>query len=571
MKFLRFLPLLVCFLIIITVGGTYATWKYANLGPSPQKVEITVNMDEFDESLLTLAFTKVELVSDGTGNSPPTEIVWPTTIKSKIGGSKGQKVVYKVTAVNRAESGKYYYISADSSNSNVDVVVSWNSDGIGYYPIKAAPGEEIEFYVIYTLKSNISQSELTVDFNFEVYAYTVTYVNDSQILYVDYVTEEESKNVRTLQGENIITNPPQGNYEFDYWMNAGSTEVKNIPARNTDDYILYPSYVNLYTASFVDQVGNVLAWDHFTNNNYSNIISLGNTTVPPTVEECAFDYWQVRVTKNGTTTTTKLSEYKFADGVDITIYPVYTYHGDVNLIPVDNNRDGITDEYHVGGYSNPNGQSLVEIPNYVNGNPITEIVANAFSSYDGVHSIIIPKEVTYIANNAFAEKWGTVDSGETITIYYSGSYEEWMTREGNFNSNWESGISSSTRIFFLNGRDTVDVTQGYLQADVKSSWGNRTVTWNHNKSIDSSIINEYTGHCDCSISTIGDNAHVYVDTNGNIMKHNAEGTPINNSGVIIEYKRKNIFSSYKLTTNHNDTYYRFRPDIEYWQGVTPNG
>ena len=55
------------------------------------------------------------------------------------------------------------------------------------------------------------------------------------------------------------------------------------------------------------------------------------------------------------------------------------------------------------------------------------------------------------------------------------------------------------------------------------------------------------------------------------MKHNADGTPINNSGVIIEYKRKNIFSSYKLTTDNNDTYYRFRPDMAYWQGVTPNG
>lgn len=564
MKVIRVLPLIMCLIILVSIGGVYAIWQYSNIGPNPQKVEIPIDMDDFDMSSLTLVITNVEEITDETGNSQPTKIKWPRSVTATVNGSAQQKIVYKITAKNKAESGKFYCIGANSSVSNVDVAVSLNEDGTGVHPIKAAPGEEIVFYATYTLKSTINESELTVDFNFEQYAYAVTYVNDSQILYVDYVTEEESKNVRTLQGENIITNPPQGNYEFDYWMNAGSTEVKNIPARNTDDYILYPSYVNLYTATFVDQAGNVLAWDHFTNNNYSNIISLGNTTVPPVVEECIFDYWQVRVTKNGTTTIAKLSEYKFTDGVDVTIYPVYTYNGDVNLIPVDNNRDGITDEYHVGGYSNPNGQSLVEIPSYVNGNPITEIVANAFSSYDGVHSIIIPKEVTYIANNAFAEKWETIDSGETITLYYTGSYEEWMAREGNFSSSWESGISSSTRIFFLNGRDTVDVTQGYLQADVKSSWGNRTVTWNHNKSIDSSIINEYTGHCDCSISTIGDNAHVYVDTNGNIMKHNAEGTPINSAGVIIEYKRKNIFSSYKLTTNYNDTYYRYRPDRVYW-------
>ena len=564
MKVIRVLPLIMCLIILVSIGGVYAIWQYSNIGPNPQKVEIPIDMDEFDMASLTLVITNVEEITDETGNSQPTKIKWPRSVTATVNGSAQQKIVYKITAKNKAESGKFYCIGANSSVSNVDVAVSLNEDGTGVHPIKAAPGEEIVFYATYTLKSTINESELTVDFNFEQYAYAVTYVNDSQILYVDYVTEEESKNVRTLQGENIITNPPQGNYEFDYWMNAGSTEVKNIPARNTDDYILYPSYVNLYTATFVDQVGNVLAWDHFTNNNYSNIISLGNTTVPPVVAECIFDYWQVRVTKNGTTTTAKLSEYKFADGVDITIYPVYTYHGDVNLIPVDNNRDGIIDEYHVGGYSNPNGQSLVEIPDYVNGTPITSIVANAFSSYDGVHSIIIPKEAIYIGNNAFAEKWGTIDSGETITIYYGGSYEEWVAKEVNFDSDWESGISSSTRIFFLNGGDTVDVTQGYLQADVKSSWGNRTVTWNYNKSIASSIMNEYIGHCDCSISTTGDNAHIYVDTNGNVMKHNAAGTPVNNAGVIIEYKRKNIFSSYKLTTDHNDTYYRYRPDRVYW-------
>lgn len=569
MKILRFLPLLVCFLIIITVGGTYATWKYANLGPSPQKVEITVNMDEFDESLLTLTFTKVELVSDGTGNSPPTEIVWPTTIKSKIGGSKGQKVVYKVTAVNRAESGKYYYISADPSNSNVDVAVSWNSDGIGYFPIKAAPGEEIEFYVIYTLKSNISQSELTVDFNFEVYAYTVTYVNDGVILKLDRITEENSNKAYTLANSSIVTNPPSGNNKFQYWINAGSTKVDNIPANNTEDYVLYPSYENLYTASFVDQDGNVLAWGYYTSTDKgADIKTLGNKTTPPGVEDCVFDYWQVRIPGK---TPVKLSEYGFSDGIDITIHPIYTYKGDVSLIPVDTNGDGITDIYHVGGYSNESGQALVEIPGRVNGIYITEITGDSFSSYDGVHSIIIPKDIIYIGDNAFAEEWGTIDSGETITLYYGGSYAEWIAKEASFGSNWESGISSSTRIFFLNGGDTVDVSQGYLQAEVKSSWGKKTVTWNHNATISSSIINEYTGHCDCEISTSGDNAHIYVDSSGNIMKHNADGTPINNNGVIIEYKRKNIFSSYKLTTDNNDTYYRFRPDMEYWQGVTPNG
>ena len=569
MKITYALPLIMLLIVFVTIGGVFAIWQYAEFGPNPQKVEITVDMDEFDESLLTLAFTKVELVSDGTGNSPPTEIVWPTTIKSKIGGSKDQKVVYKVTAVNRAESGKYYYISADSSNSNVDVAVSWNSDGIGYFPIKAAPGEEIEFYVIYTLKSNISQSELTVDFNFEVYAYAVTYVNDGVVLKLDYITEEKSKEAYTLASSSIVTNAPSGNNKFQYWINAGSTKVESIPANNTEDYVLYPSYENLYTASFVDQNGNIIAWGYYTSTDKgADIKTLGNKTTPPEVEDCEFDYWQVRIPGK---TPVKLSDYGFGDKMDITIHPIYTFKGDVNLIPVDTNGDGITDIYHVGGYSNEAGQALVEIPSYVNGIHITEISEGAFSEYDGVHSIIIPKDIIYIGDNAFAEEWGTIDSGETITLYYGGSYAEWVAKETSFGSDWESGISSSTRIFFLNGGDTVDVTQGYLQAEVKSSWGNRTVTWNHNATISQSIINEYTGHCDCSISTTGDNAHIYVDSSGNVMKHNADGTPINANDKEIYLKESGWINKTYTLTDGSATYYRYRPDTAYWEGVTPNG
>ena len=48
MKILRFLPLLVCFLIIITVGGTYATWKYAELGPQNVQQNVNVSISVFD-------------------------------------------------------------------------------------------------------------------------------------------------------------------------------------------------------------------------------------------------------------------------------------------------------------------------------------------------------------------------------------------------------------------------------------------------------------------------------------------------------------------------------------------
>ena len=413
------------------------------------------------------------------------------------------------------------------------------------------------------------------------YRYSITYINDYEVLAIKYVTETGAVSTSNDVAANLVkewanANIGEGKFVFGGWMNAGSTKLENIPADNTKNIVLYPYFNKPYTARFVDQQGNVVAWCLFHEEDLTKLDStkaLAEAALPNPGEKFTFDYWEVHITDNEGKVTSKdtYDKNKFAGyNKDITIYPVYKYEGDVKLIPVDTDSDGIINYYQVAGYGNPNGQAMVEIPGSVNGIPVTEISGGAFSSYDGVHSIIIPAEVTYIGNNAFAEKWGTIDSGETITIYYGGSYADWIAKEAKFGSDWESGISSSTRIFFLNGGDKVDVTQGYLQADVKSNWGTRTVTWNHNSTISQSIIEEYTGHCDCEISTTGDDAHIYVDSNGNIMSHNAEGTPINSNGVIIEYKRKNIFSSYKLTTDHNDTYYRFRPDAEYWKGVTAN-
>ena len=418
----------------------------------------------------------------------------------------------------------------------------------------------------------------------ENYIYAITYVNNGVVLDTVYVknngSAQDTKNDTAEQA--AMEGITDDKITFKNWINAGSTVVTEIPKNNTNNVILYPSYDNLYTAIFVDQQGNILNWTTFTTSDTSKVTAMAESlksSVPET-DELTFDYWEVHVTDaNGNTTTKKaLDEYTFGK-TDITLYPVYTYNGDVNLIPVDNNGDGIIDEYHVGGYSNPNGQALVRIPDEVNGIKITAIQANAFASYDGVHSVVIPKSVTVIGDNAFAEKWGTIDSGETISIYYAGSRADWEAKEKEFGSDWESGISSSTRIFFLNGGDKVDVTQGYLQAEVKSSWGNRTVTWNLT-TITSAIIDEYTGHCDCEISTTGDTAHIYVRVNSDgtetLMLHNANGTPVNEQEVEIYWGtiKEGFIGIGKeeglRDDDTNDTYKRYRPDKVYWEGVTIN-
>ena len=411
------------------------------------------------------------------------------------------------------------------------------------------------------------------------YRYSITYVNDYQVLAIKYVTEDGAVNTANSAAQDLVekwaAENITGTWKFGGWMNAGSTKLTEIAADNTENIVLYPYFNKPYTARFVDQLGNVIAYCFFHAEDLDKLDATKATAeaaLPNPGDHFVFDYWEVHITDNEGNLTSKETYNKVAFAGyenDVTIYPVYKYDGDVKLIPVDTDSDGTINYYQVAGYSNPNGQAMVEIPGSVNGIPILEISGGAFSSYDGVHSIVIPADVTYIGDNAFAEKWGTIDSGETITIYYAGSCADWEAKEAKFGSNWESGISSSTRIFFLNGGDKVDVTQGYLQAEVKSNWGTRTVTWNHVTTISESIKNEYTGKCDCSISTTGDTAHTYVDANGNVMKRNDAGTPVNANGTEIYFKDGGWFGSDKLTDGTN-TYYRYRPDKVYWEGVTIN-
>ena len=415
-----------------------------------------------------------------------------------------------------------------------------------------------------------------------IYAYAIQYVNDNKLLaesYVksntsDYILESDSNYNTAVEAAETWVTSKGYNVEFGGWVNAGSTKVTKIPAGTTGTVKLYPHFNSPHTARFVDQNGNVLAWCLFHSDKLgelkkTEILARNQLTFD---EHFEFDYWEIHYGEDSSKypkfNENDVSNFAGYDQ-DVTIYPVYKFKGDVTLIPVDSDGDGETNYYQVSGYSNPNGQALVEIPAYVNGKPVTEISGGAFSSYDGVHSILIPKDVTYIGNNAFAEKWGTIDSGESITIYYGGSYADWVKIENNFDSEWESGVSSSTRIFFLNGGETVDVSQGYLQAEVKSSWGKRTVTWNHNTTISVNIKNEYTGKCNCTVSTTGDTAHIYVDANEKVMEHNDAGTPVNSNGKEIYFQDGGWFGDDKLTDGTN-TYYRYRPDAKYWEGVTVN-
>ena len=403
------------------------------------------------------------------------------------------------------------------------------------------------------------------------YRYSITYINDYEVLAITYVTEDGAVSTANAAAQDLVVkwankNIGEDKFAFGGWMNAGSTKLTEIDANNTENIVLYPYFNNPYTARFVDQNGNVIAYCFFHEEDTTKLEDTrkaAEAALPDLGEDLEFDYWQVQETDNaGNVVST--SEYKDFDfekcKKDVTIYPVYLYKGDVNLIPVDNDNDGIIDEYQVAGYSNPNGQAMVEIPDYVNGKPITSINANAFSGFDGVHSIVVPNGVT-IQKNAFTAG-NSFGSGEEITIYFEGTKAQWesLTKA----TGWNYGIGTGSRIFFLKD-GKVNTTEGYLQV-VDDGWFlNHNYVW-ETKTDFASVKSVYTGTCNCTISTTGDTGHIYKDANGNIMKHNDVGTPVNANGKEINFQDGGWFGDDKLTDGTN-TYYRYRLDAAYWEGI----
>ena len=409
------------------------------------------------------------------------------------------------------------------------------------------------------------------------YSYSITYVNDYQVLAIKYVTESGAVKTANDVAENLVcewadVNIGKDKYKFGGWMNAGSTKLESIDKDNTNNIVLYPWFNDPYTARFVDQNGNVVAYCFFHDgdgglDNLEATRLEAEAALPDLGEDLEFDYWEVQITDNegNVTNKVKYSEATFDKYEnDVTIYPVYLFKGDVNLVPVDTNSDGIIDHYQVAGYSNPNGQAMVEIPASVNGKPILQINQNAFSSYDGVHSIVVPNGVT-IQKNAFTEG-SRLGSGEEITIYFEGTKAQWNALDKK--TGWDYGIGNNSRVFFLKD-GKVDTTQGYLQV------GSRK--WNE-KTDFASVKEQYSGYCDCKEGTGGDDGHIYVRVNADgtetIMQHNANGTPVNEQGVEIYWgvikegwlgslgEEKGLRDD-----DTNDTYKRYRPDAIYWEGV----
>lgn len=320
--------------------------------------------------------------------------------------------------------------------------------------------------------------------------YTVTYLVNNEVYAVDEVTDNSvAYTVRT-------DGPANGNAPFKYWVNANAAQMTSIPAGNTVDYTLSAIWKNIYLILFADVDGNVLYQETFVE---------GTTALSPEgqaiVDTKLGELNAIAATQD---MSVAWSDYDMQNAKgDITVRPLYSYNGSLDLVPVyEEPDDGIVDYYQVGGYKDDEGIDMVKIPDEFGGKEITTINANAFASYPDLHCVTIPITVTYLGEYAFAEDWGLFDSGETQALYYEGSYQDWQNNM-QYAQKAFNGLSDNTRIFFLNGGDTVDPSQGYLQV-AKENTGSfirpnyvGQLKYYEGSNIDQSFINNYTQTCDC--------------------------------------------------------------------------
>ena len=287
------------------------------------------------------------------------------------------------------------------------------------------------------------------------YAYSVTYTDRGEVLYVEKVKDNTVP--YSIRHDDLIPERDSDAYKFAGWVNAGGNKVDTIPAGNTTDYVLYDSWSNIYTARFVDQQGNVIYEEEFTSDQEAltyEALNYQEPALPASVGGYSGE-WNIKITKNGTTEMTPLSGYDLRNaGGDITVYPLYNAEdGIVKLTPMDPEGDGIINYYAVSGVEENDNNIHIVIPSEVNGISVEEISGGAFAEFDNITTVTIPKSIKKLGADAFANEenkpWyqGGALKYEQITFLYEGTYAQWQAIDKD--ENWDRYVGQGSRIYFL--------------------------------------------------------------------------------------------------------------------------
>lgn len=439
----------------------------------------------------TIVITDVEVCAATT--AVQTSSIVPTTnVKFKVTGEAGQKVVYKMTAHNYSQTDTFvltgisYVDSYASVISSIDISTSSDeansnkipaSKGTNYYEgTPVAPGEEIEFYATFTLKSKLESAEFMLNFDFAPVVYSITYLVDNEVYAIDCITDNSTAYTVKTSG------PNNGNMVFAGWINASGQKVNTYAAGNTRSYTLSATWENIHLIIFVDNQGNVIYQETFTDSS-TKLSDEGQQFVDAKLAEMNEQAAEKDLKVTWSDYTIKGSK------TDITVRPVVTYNGNLRYTLVDENSDGIIDYYVLDAVSEL--PSHVTILGDINGIEVKTVNKlydqdNNFDYSSGVQHVTIeegvktlghnslayteslsvvdlPSTITQIDKNAFSRNFG--DDKKQITINFNGTMQEWKNISKD--SAWHNGLLSGTRVYCTDGYFELDVS-GFII--VKYNW-----------------------------------------------------------------------------------------------------
>ena len=323
----------------------------------------------------------------------------------------------------------------------------------------------------------------------ENYLYSIIYVNNDEVLSIQYVTEDMVNKPNPFIPNDPIAKEAamawvktQGysNVVFDCWVTAGSKKAE-IPATNTENVTVYPAFTTPYTARFVDLDGNVLEWCFF-NKDKSDIAATeikAKELLPPQDENIVkFSNWEVHYyNDNGEVVTETYNASKFTGDncykTDVTIYPVYTYNGKLNLEPVDSDGDGKTNYYRVVATAELDENTT--IPGNILGIPVKEVnkmyknegnwdfgsgvktvtiqegvevlAHNSLGYTSALNTVYLPNTLKELGKNVFSRN--TIGDWKKLTIVFNGTIAEWNAVKKH--EDWANGLQKVSYVKCTDG------------------------------------------------------------------------------------------------------------------------
>jgi hypothetical protein len=466
--------------VALSFMSIFACIGYASIS-SDLSIQGTVHAEAIDFDCMVI---RDVTVWDGTDATQSNKLLLPTNINTTVTGNAGQKIVYRITAKNESESNTYVYagtrydtalgeaadkvtITASLDEAGSNVVPS--AQGMNYYsgtPI--APGEEITLYVTYTLNEDISSGEMLINFDFKPVIYTITYIKSGELYAIDCVTDNNSQYlVREVNESGFVG-----------WINASGGIVHSYPAGSENSYTLSAKWENKYIIQFVTIDGDVLYQETFTESSKA-LSSEGQRIVDQKLAELNANA--------GLDMSVSWETYDIEHASsDITVRPIYTYNGNLQYTPKDDNNDGIVDRYEVDAVSALD--ATVFIKGEFNGKPVTQINKlyknegntdysskvntiiieegvqrledNSLSHTAKLSNVSLPSTITYLGKNVFSRNnWffgGSNNDLKVLTITYNGTMAEWKALVANSHNEWHNGLKSDSKVICSDGYFELD-------------------------------------------------------------------------------------------------------------------